>query len=228
LRVLENAKEKVQKYNDYDSERVKKGKKGYNDAYHRILRARQGNPSLVNADGTVSDDSIDLVEQTMIAFDMKIFGQIDDQFKNTLKNALSTKENRALMKDLRDCTILINIETIKSDTKRLFENLSCKATLSAKWFIFGVGATKIMNFLFPELFVILDRNVKETLSIPQGRSLCFDDYWKAMDTCRRELGEWQKEIGTIEELKSLDEFPTTPIRIFDKCAFMMGRRIRSA
>jgi hypothetical protein len=49
-----------------------------------------------------------------------------------------------------------------------------------------------MNFLYPELFVLMDSLVLKGLGlngIPD-----FQNYWSIMATCHDELQEWQKSL----------------------------------
>ena len=86
---------------------------------------------------------------------------------------------------------------------------------------FHVGATKILHFLNPELFLIIDSNAARFLKrefdigyrrhSPYGYSA--DRYLEAMKAVKLEIGEFG--IGDFADLE-----PDTPmLRIFDKIAF---------
>ncbi|MCJ7633884.1 hypothetical protein MUP77_16050 [Candidatus Bathyarchaeota archaeon] len=219
MRVLEEAKSKVDQYDRFDNER-RKGK--YNRAYRDLLRARVGQSSLVDENGSISDASISLVENTLIAFEMKKHGQMDDQFGDKLEQKLEDDETKFLLRNFRELTILSSdIESIKVDACFLFEKLAeAKDGLDARGYCFGVGAAKIMNFLCPELFVMMDSFVIQGLDMNGFRD--FRNYWSIMTTCHKELRDWQRKFLGLDSLTCLDQKPTTLTRIFDKCAFVMG------
>ena len=51
----------------------------------------------------------------------------------------------------------------------------------------------------------------------------FEHYWKALTCCCKELKEWRNILGSVDSLVELDvPSPSTPIRVFDKCATVMG------
>lgn len=90
-----------------------------------------------------------------------------------------------------------------------------------------------MNSLFPELFVMVDKNVAEALKqlglikIKRKGStfaFSFEIYWQVMEICRKELEEYQKRHGNLQRLLDMDNKPTTLTRIFDKCAFVMAKQ----
>lgn len=219
VRVFENVAEKINKYNSYDT-KCKAGR--YNSAYRRVLNARGEQSSLVDEDGILDEKSLIIIEDALRAFDMD--RQMDDQFRDRLKKKLNDVNTKILLKEFRKFTVLFpKIEEIKSDTQDFFETLSAvdQDGLSSRGDRFGVGATKIMNFLFPELFVMADQWVMKGLhkTGPIYPWKC----WSIMMICRRELTEWEESHGDLESLIELDKKPTTLTRIFDKCAFVMGR-----
>ena len=172
--------------------------------------------------GSISDASVRLVENTLIAFEMKKYGQMDDQFGDKLKRKLEDDETKILLRNFRKLAILSSdIESTRVGARFLFEKLSeAKDGLDARGDRFGVGAAKIMNFLFPELFVIMDSFVIKGLGLSGFPD--FRNYWSIMTRCREELREWQQKFEGLESLTCLDQKPTTLTRIFDKCAFVMG------
>jgi len=219
VRVFENAAEKISKYNSYDA--LCKDER-YNSAYHKILNARKDRSCLVDKDGNVDEDSLAIVEEGLIAFDMD--RQINNHFRDRLRKKLNDVDTKVLLKRFTKFTIFSsNIEDIKSDTKDFFETLRATGHdgLSSRGDQFGVGATKIMNFLFPKLFVIADQWVRKGLR--KTGFMDFQKYWSILMICRRELKEWQQTHGNFEDLTALDQQPTTLTRIFDKCAFVMGK-----
>ena len=89
---------------------------------------------------------------------------------------------------------------------------------------FHVGATKILHFLNPELFMIVDANAAQALKVEMGipyRSgtqpgYSGERYVEAMTEVKRWIGD-----HGIERFRSLE--PGTPaLRIFDKLAFTYG------
>jgi hypothetical protein len=93
---------------------------------------------------------------------------------------------------------------------------------------FDVGATKILNFLFPELFIIIDSRVADVLkkyySFPYRsgtqKKYSFDKYFSAMNTYHNEVISWIQNGKTLDELLSYDRQPTTLTRVLDKCAYV--------
>jgi hypothetical protein len=78
-----------------------------------------------------------------------------------------------------------------------------------------------MNFLFPDLFAITDTHVQKAIF---NYSLSDFDFveWKAMDRIACELWYWEAKHGNLQSLLELDSGATTPVRVFDKCAFIVG------
>jgi hypothetical protein len=219
VRVLEQAKSKIERYDEFDKERT--GGK-YNKAYRDLLRARADNLSLVEESGRIGDASLNVVENTLIEFEMKKHCQMHDQFKERLKRKLEPEETRIVLRDLRPLAILSpNLQTIKVKARHLFERLGeRKDGLDGRGYRFRVGAAKTMNFLYPELFVLMDSFVLAGLGLKAIPD--FQNYWSILTTCRNELQEWQRAHGGLDDLTRLDQTPTTLTRIFDKCAFIMG------
>jgi len=215
-KILENLADRIKKYDGQCKARK------YNYAYKRVLEARKGNSCLVDEDGNVSGKSLKVIEQTLSDFEMD--RQMGVGFSKKLKKKLENNEIRAVLNKFRNVRIdSPNLNEFKLDAKKLFKTLSSSGEngLSARQDSFEVGATKIMNFLFPELFVMVDRYVKKALH--KSGSLPFRKYWDIMMICRQELEEWKELHGTIDNLLELDTKPTTLTRVFDKCAFVMGK-----
>jgi len=217
-KILENVAEKIKKYDGCHKSRK------YNSAYRRVLEARGGKHCLVDEEGNVSEKSLQVIEKALIDFEMGGHGQMDRGFKDRLKQKLEAGETKEVLKKFRNVQIYSpNLKEIKSDAEKLYNTLSVSGEdgLSARKDCFDVGATKIMNFLFPDLFVIVDKNVKKALH--KSGPLNFKKYWDIMMICHEELDEWKKSHGTLGNLLELDSKPTTLTRIFDKCAFIMGK-----
>jgi len=223
MRVLEQAKSKIERYDGFDNE---KRNRKYNKAYHDLLRVRGVNSCLVDENGGASDSTLSIVESTLIAFEMKKYGQIDDQFKERLRGKLEDQETRNALKNFREYTILRqDVKSLRPQASFFFERLAEENGLDARGYRFGVGAAKTMNFLFPELFVMMDSLVMCGLGLDGIPN--FENYGSIMITCQDELQEWRRKFGDLESLIRLDEKPTTLTRIFDKCAFAMGLEKRN-
>lgn len=221
IKVFENAADKIDKYNYYDK---KCNNRRYNIAYSRVLQARGDQSCLVDENGNVDEDSLGVVEEALIAFDMNAYGQMGDRFGDRVRKKLSNYDSKVLLKKFRALSILSpEIKGLESDTEDFYNILSAKEDncLDARGYGFSVGATKIMNFLFPELFVIVDKWVKKGLR--KTGPLNFRKYWSVMTLCQDQLNEWQTSHGDLKNLIKLDQQPTTLTRIFDKCAFVMGK-----
>ncbi len=149
---------------------------------------------------------------------------MDNTFKTRLRNKLGNTEVREILQDFRRIKINSpNVESIKNNVEKLYEDLSNKENgLSARGDKFEVGTTKTLTFLFPELFVIVDSNVKKALH-KTGLGAPFNKFWSVMNVCRNELEDWEETHGHLDSLLELDISPTTLTRIFDKCAFVTGK-----
>ena len=89
---------------------------------------------------------------------------------------------------------------------------------------FHVGATKILHFLNPELFIIVDSNAvkafKETHHVKAGYSS--QRYLERMELARQDIQEFP-----LDKFKALE--PDSPItRIYDKLTFMTGKCLKEA
>jgi hypothetical protein len=223
--IFKNVGEKIKKYDEQ-----RRGKL-YNEAYQSVLKARGENSSLVDDDGNVSEESLKTIEKALKKFGMARFGKMDDKFVDKLRKKLN--DTKAILVKFRNLQIESqDWQRYEEDVKKLYDTLSVggKDGLSADGDRFDVGATKIMNFLFPELFVMVDKNVATTLTklglVKFSRKgsthhYCFEKYWKVMRICYDELGQYKKH-GDLSDLLKLDKWPTTLTRIFDKCAFVMA------
>jgi len=92
---------------------------------------------------------------------------------------------------------------------------------------FDVGATKILHFLFPDLFIILDRNAANAFSrhhdvaFRRGTQPGYDagKYLECLERARGEIIQFPAaRFGSLES--------DTPVaRIFDKIAFVVGEEV---
>jgi len=223
--IFEKVKEKIE---NYDVQR--KGQQ-YNNAYRKVLNARAGSSSLIDEDGNVSHQSLEVIEEGLRRFEMARFGKMDSKFSDRLKKKLQRNGIREILKKFRN----LRIESqewreYRDYAKKLYDILSAGGAdgLSADGDRFDVGTTKIMNFLFPELFVMVDRHVAETLielrliRIPRKGGTwdySFGSYWRIMEICDQELKRYRERYGSVQSLLESDKQPTTLTRIFDKCSF---------
>lgn len=223
--IFEKVKDKIEKY---DMQR--KGQQ-YNNAYQEVLNARAGNNSLVDEDGIVSERSLKRIEEGLRKFEMARFGKMDSKFSDKLKKKLQRDDIKEILKKFRNMRIESQEwQKYRDAVKKLYDILSAGGSdgLSADGDRFDVGATKIMNFLFPELFVMVDKHVTETL-VRKGLirisrkggtwDYSFESYWRIMEICNYELGQYRERYGSVQSLLEMDKQPTTLTRIFDKCCF---------
>ena len=228
--IFENAKNKIEYYNNLPKAET------YNQAYKKVLSARKGSSSLVNDDGNISEESLKILEYGLRKFEMNRFNQMGNAFREKLSKKLQKGEIMEILKNLRDLRIESEEwKEHKDEIEKLYRELSTEgeSSLHTGKKRFDVGATKIMNFLFPELFVMLDSNVAKTLNqlglikIRRRGStydFSFEIYWQVMKICKMELEEYQKRHGDLQSLLDMDDEPTTLTRIFDKCAFAMAKQ----
>lgn len=227
--VFENAKNKIKYYNNLPKAKV------YNEACKKVLDARKGSSSLVNDDGSISEDSLKIIVYGLRKFEMNRFNQMGNTFRERLSKKLQKDEIKEILRNLRDLRIESEEwKERKDDIRKLYNELSTEGedSLHADKKRFDVGATKIMNFLFPELFVIVDKHVAETLKrlglieIQRKGStynFLFESFWQAMEICYKELEHYRKNHDNLQTLLDMDSKPTTFTRIFDKCAFALAK-----
>lgn len=226
MKIFKNAAQKIRDFNNYpDRPR---------ESYHRVLNAREGRKSFVGENGNVNLHYINMID---LALRLRSYFMMNrgnrmgaqEQFTRKLANILRENETKRILAILREFTIIDpDVESYKSDAEKLYESLSNpEHGLSADKTYFCVGATKVMHCLFPELFIMLDQNVGRAVGYRPSQYNNFDSYWNVMNICREELEEWQEIHNDTDSLLQLDTPPTTLPRIFDKCASIMGIRLKS-
>lgn len=222
--ILENAEQKIREFNDYpDRPR---------ESYHRVLNAKEGRKSFVGENGNVNPYYIHMIDWALRSYFMMNRGNrmgSKEQFTNKLIDKVSIPEIKKILARLRVLSITSpNFNNCRPDAEELYNLLSHpEHGLSSDGTHFCVGATKVMHNLFPELFIMLDQIVGRAVGYRPSQYNNFGSYWNAMDICRKELEEWQEKHGDIDSLLQLDNPPTTLPRIFDKCASIMGIRLKS-
>lgn len=228
---FQNIKEHILRYDNSEN-----GEK-YNTAYRRVLLGRADGVSLVDENGNITEQSIRLIEYGLREFDMERGGAMNINiqgvtFRNRLTNKLHSDNIRMILIRLRN----LRIETgewqnYREDVKTLYQTLSedGENSLHTQEKRFDVGTTKILNFIFSELFVMLDRNVAKNLInrrlirfVRKGSTyqFSFEKYWEVMSLCYNQLEEYRNRYGNIQQLLEYDEPPTTLTRIFDKYNFV--------
>jgi len=115
----------------------------------------------------------------------------------------------------------VNLSTFGPVVERAYERIAADCTVRGK---FHVGASKVLHWLFPELFIMLDRNA--AMAFQEHHKIGFrrttqpgysaERYLKCLEKAQAEISGYGPE-----RLLALE--PNTPIaRIFDKVAFVVG------
>lgn len=221
-RILDNAGSKIAEYNKYDSEQMRNQ---YNSAYQKVLKARQAKGCLVDENGDIDMTSLRIIDSTLRSFKMANWKAETGHFVAKLKEKLGQVEMKSILRSLQSFTVYSpRITEAKTNAEMLFNALSSKDFSRNSADRFCVGATKMMNFIFPDLFVITDTHVQKAIFDRSLTDFDFDLEWRAMRTCANELSEWEAKHGSLQSLLELDAPLTTLTRLFDKCAFIMGKR----
>ncbi len=213
MAILENAAECLRHYN----ERYFR----YNDTAEEVYRARR------RIADPFSPNFQPYIIKGLIGFDMRrTMGQYDpystaEGFGLHLSDSL-----RSLEGDLRrfrgDNLPTADLNAIGSAVKRAYECIAAGCAVRGK--LFHVGATKVLHWLFPDLFIMLDRNVARAfqkhhkvgfrLATQPGYSA--EKYLRCLEKAKDEIVGFGPESFVALE-------PNTPIaRIFDKVAFVVG------
>jgi hypothetical protein len=220
--ILENAKDKTDKYN-----RWKRAHELYNPAYGRLLTEYSERASFIESSGKVWANTVSIIKVTLEAFDMKRYLRIG--FEDTLSERLGSLSS--VLRELREeklQTISLGSSQMTDYVKTLYDELAKSGPDSFDFMKrrFDVGATKVMNFLLPELFIIVDSNVAEVLkkyySLPYEdgalKGYSSEKYSRAMQVYKDEIRDWMSSGKTTKELLSYDVQPTSIPRVIDKCA----------
>jgi hypothetical protein len=227
--ILQNADSKIKQFNY-----MRKGPR-YNQAAGQIYTERlKGN---VNPFGS---NYAQHIISGLIAFDMARAGMMGKSPHNTapgffayrLMNKLATI--KPLLEPIIDCSITeINITACNNDIIKAYKELAAggSGALHAKGKHFDVGATKIMHFLNPNLFIIIDRNAAEAYRISHNidykkkpvpvPGYSPEKYISCMECAQKDIQSY-----SIERFKALEN--STPLtRIYDKLTFVTGGGIKS-
>ncbi|MBI4287624.1 MAG: hypothetical protein HY671_04235 [Chloroflexi bacterium] len=195
-----------------------------NSPYRMVLKARGGATSNVDPSGKMSNSTLNLIDKTLWGpFKMRRQMVEEAEFKQRLVSKLAKKPVRDAVIRLRDANIsLDNPAKFREEARILYEELSAggPGCLSQEDKAFCVGATKTMHFLFPEFLIMLDKWAAWGVGYKKYNNL--KAYWEVLELCKAELDERRVRYGTLDTLLELDVPPTTPTRIFDKRAYVMG------
>jgi hypothetical protein len=167
----------------------------------------------------------------LIAFDIgRMMGKVEEAYDFEGKgfgSRLNLKLGRIRqnLKGLMSLSLTeIDLHTHKQDILKAYRELSGGEGALNKHGHFYVGATKILHFLNPELFIIVDSHAAEAFLKVHGIKPGYSSqkYWHCMAFA-------QKDIQTygLERFKAHD--PGTPITtIYDKLTFMTGKYLKEA
>ena len=206
----------------------------YEAVYHYVVRIRELTAEIY------TNDFLDDITAGLISFDMqrfmgnKKYMAEAESWADLLKKAL--KPHRATLKGLRKKVLQdvpLDEEKLQKQIIRVFEDLSKEGLSVRKSERFDVGASKILHFLIPDLFIILDSNARDQLhkhhefkKTKKGGTA----YLEAMKCYQAELKNWQNRENDLDFTKLLHTDSSwqkfggarlTPIpRIIDKCTFV--------
>jgi len=216
--ILEDAATKLQAWRDCYPDSIDP-----NSLYRQILDARSSSMSNVGGNGLVGNRTLQLIWVALVCrFGME--KQVNHTFPAKLQAKLAHPAIKAILQKIRNLSLdSVKLADIKDDTSVLYNTLSAKGPqgLSYVGDHFCVGATKTMNFLFPELYVMLDKWVAKIVHLYPDHNN-FEAYWLSLQRCQDELRAWHKAHGSLGSLVALDSPPpSTAIRVFDKCATVM-------
>jgi hypothetical protein len=184
----------------------------------------------------LSDDYFPYIISALIVFDMQRqmgkglkakFDKSAHGFAAKLSKALEA--NKEILFSLENISIDSNyLSNHEENIKKVYQDMAVDLKLAEQDKEFHVGATKILHFVHPELFPIVDSNsaaiLRDEFRINYARSgqpgYSSDKYFESMQS----IGEYVRKTGrpTLQELE-----PGTPItRIFDKLAFVKGAELK--
>ena len=241
--ILDTARKKINKFNSIGIH--------YEAMYHYMLRRRTNTADIYN------QHYIDVIIAGLIIFDMQRFlGKTTSMEKRYFTECSSGKDTwaRFLRQKLdkhrsflwaiqkeRLESVNLNCKFYRKRIVLLFDELAAKdnGLSRRKKENFPVGASKILHFLIPDLFIILDSNAQRELRKHHDRSFSSNNidgkkYLEGMELYKQELHDWKKRGNDTDyqKLIALDlswkQFcgcrPTPLPRIIDKCTFV-GNKI---
>lgn len=212
----------------------------YEAVYHHLIRNRYLTPVIF------SPQLIDDITAGLISFDMQrmmgsnkylIYGKpswafhLIDVLRKHEKLLTNLKNLELQNFDFSDTDTINKISCIFDD---LAKNSSVSLNFSGKQKGFQVGASKILHFLIPDLFIIVDSNARSELANHYGfskhKKIDGQRYVAAMQLYQKELIKWagKNNDPAFSKLLALDpswknfrgERETPLPRIIDKCTFV--------
>ena len=212
--------EKLSKFNKY--------------CLHYNLVATAAYEKLKKIDSPFSIEYRPFIIAALISFDMgRMMGSGLIQKYDSKQDGFALKldlKMKAIQPDIETLSAMpmanVIIEDVSQSIKRSYAALSEKGIdgLHGGGKHFHVGATKILHFINPELFPIVDSNAAKTLRVLFGLpyknstqpGYSADLYLKSIVTIKDAVSKYG-----VEKFQSLE--PRTPImRIFDKLTFAFG------
>jgi len=229
--ILYNADKKIKYFNRIGIH--------YEAVYHYVIRRRKETEQIYDK------NFLDDIVAGLISFDMqrmmgkkKYITEGKNSWAERLYNTLNPhKANIVSLRSYKLQSINFDGNGIGQTIENIFNDLSKPGNESlnrrSDKESFSVGASKILHFLIPDLFIILDSNAKRELK----KNHKFPDikidgslYMKAIRIYQRELKQWEQTEGDpqFRKLLAIDTSwknfggkRTTPLpRIIDKCTFV--------
>lgn len=230
--ILDQAHEKIKYFNSIGIH--------YEAVYHYIMNRRHEVKESFNS------EFLDDITAGLISFDMqrmmgskKYISEGELSWASMLQEVLSS--HQSILNGFRNFSLQdINLlrPNLEKEVRTLFDDLSKPGpnglNLRKQKESFPVGASKILHFLIPDLFIIVDSNARRELSKFGGiqKSSKFNGklYLSAMQHYQRELKVWadKNKDSNFNKLYQIDSSykkfggtRKTPLpRIIDKCTFV--------
>jgi len=220
--IVVNAKQKIDKFNEIGLH--------YNLVANQICEKRRGTDPL-------DESFLPYIIAGLISFDMgrggmmgnKPYEMKGDHFASRLNRKLQSV--RPLLKPLMNTTLTqIDLQQQRASIIEAYNALSARGSGalhmdSKSKKSFHVGTTKILHFLNPRLFIIIDSNAARAFKM--AHSLPFKNstqpgysaelYIKCMECARNDILEYG-----LEDFKALDKPGVHITRIYDKLTFVTG------
>lgn len=199
---------------------------------HYNLIARSCYSCRLNMAHALSDDFFPYIISALIVFDMQRqmgrglkqkYDKNENGFATRLGNVIT--RNRTIFFELESQSIdTIDLRQHKKSISTLYDNFALKGNLDNQDHAFDVGATKILHFIHPSLFPIIDSNsagvLRDEFDIDYNNTGSPGYSYQRYINSMKEIQCFVNRHGK-ESLQSLD--PVSPItRIFDKLAFVEG------
>lgn len=223
--ILTHPQECIEKYNN-----SKRGKH-YNDAAATIYGLR-----FVENTDPFSDKFLHYIVAGLEAFDMKMYGAMGPNARGSFIDRLRYKVDavKPFLANLIDAPLHeIDIRDLSGNAEAIITAYQClsqdgEGSLHAKGSHFHVGTTKILHWIAPQLFLIIDKYVacafKECHKVPYKTYSTQPGYdaQKYLD-CLRVAQAEIKSLG-YDAIRKLE--PGLPLaRLFDKVAFIVGQEL---